>query len=197
MARNGGSVKETLHCYLRVSSRVQLDGVSIETQEEAGRDLADQNGFDVRVWREGAASASSEEINDRPVLMNLLGEVRNGTVKHIFVIDHSRLSRNTLHSQMCFKEFKKWGVTLHTKQGKTDAGNIEDEFMFNILGAVHSYENQQRGWKSRMGKVRRVKEGRWHGGPTPYGYASSEDKRLVINEDEAKWVRDDLVPSGG
>ena len=38
-----------------------------------------------------------------------------------------------------------------------------------------------------MGKLNRVKNGFWQGGPPPFGYQLL-DGRLVVQEEEAKWV---------
>ena len=44
------------------------------------------------IWDEGAKSGS-KNIEDRIVFNNLMYEVRNGNVKHIFFLDVSRASR--------------------------------------------------------------------------------------------------------
>ena len=48
---------ETLHIYTRVSSATQEeDGTSLETQKELGITCAEKNGFNYKIWNEGAQS---------------------------------------------------------------------------------------------------------------------------------------------
>ena len=71
---------ETLHCYCRVSSRIQSDeGTSIETQHEVGKLKATALGMKVKFWNEGAASSDHEEIEKRPVLSSLVTAIADGT----------------------------------------------------------------------------------------------------------------------
>jgi len=56
------------------------------------------------------------------------------------------------------------------------------------MDAVAELDNAQRAERSRLGKLARVKQGHWLGGPPPFGY-SIEKKQLVVNKDEAEWVK--------
>ena len=64
--------KETLHSYLRVSSYIQLEGASLDTQEELGAKKANELGFKHQVWNEGSASSNKDDYDNRPVLRILL-----------------------------------------------------------------------------------------------------------------------------
>ena len=78
--------KTTLHIYTRVSTVVQeTDGTSLDTQQELGIKKAKELGFKPKVWNEGAASSHHEDLVNRPVLSQLLGEIENGVIKHLFV----------------------------------------------------------------------------------------------------------------
>jgi hypothetical protein len=76
-----------------------------------------------------------------------------------------------------------------TSKGPIDLrGNPQDELLFGILSEISSYDNKLRAERSRMGKLNRVRQGGWLGGPPPFGYRL-EDKRLVENPDESQWVK--------
>lgn len=79
------------------------------------------------------------------------------------------------------------GVTLHTPSGKMDLKNPIDDLLIGILSEISSYDNKVRTERSRLGKLNRIKQGFWLGGPPPYGY-KVVDKKLVVNEEESKWV---------
>jgi DNA invertase Pin-like site-specific DNA recombinase len=182
-------LSEILHIYTRVSTVVQADeGMSLDIQRDLGIKRASELGFEHKLWNEGGKSSNHEEIDKRPVLSQLFNEIRQGVVKHLFVYDQSRLSRNDTVSSIFRIECAKQGVTLYNKEGKYNLSDHNDHFMKQILDAVGQFDNAQRAERTRLGKVARVRQGNWLGGPPPYGY-ELKNRKLVINEDEAKWVR--------
>ncbi len=183
------ALQETLHVYTRVSTQKQKDdGTSLETQEELGRKRAKDLGFHVRHWNEGDASSHHEEIAKRPVLARLFAEIEAGNVKHLWVYEQSRLSRNGQVANLLRYTCHKKGVTLYTKDGKYDLTNPTDRLLTGILDGVAEYDNAMRMERTRFGKLIKVKQGHWHGGPPPFGYAI-KDKKLVVRESEARWVK--------
>ena len=162
--------------------------MSLEFQKELGVKRAKELGFDHRLWNEGGKSSNHEEIDKRPMLSQLFNEIKRGSVKHLFVYDQSRLSRNDTVSSIFRIECAKQGVTLYNKEGKYNLSDHNDHFMKQILDAVGQFDNAQRAERTRMGKLARVKQGCWQGGPPPFGY-EIKDRRLAINDEEAKWVR--------
>lgn len=180
---------EVLHIYTRVSTVVQADeGMSLDFQAEIGVKRAKDLGFKHVLWNEGGKSSNHEEIDKRPVLSQVYNKILSGEIKHLFVYDQSRLSRNDGVSSAFRVACNRNGVTLYTKDGTYDLSNSTDQFMKKIMDAVAELDNAQRAERSRLGKLARVKQGHWLGGPPPFGY-SVEKKRLVVNSDEATWVK--------
>ena len=58
---------ETLHIYSRVSTKSQEDNTSLEQQRSKGKALAELLGMDHKIWDEGVASSSSDDIEEREV----------------------------------------------------------------------------------------------------------------------------------
>lgn len=180
---------ETLHIYTRVSTVVQADeGMSLDFQRELGIARAKQLGFEFRLWDEGGRSSNHEELDKRPVLSQLFNEIKSGAVKHLFVFDQSRLSRHDTVSSIFRIECAKRGVTIYNKEGKFNLSDPNDHLMKQILDAIGQFDNATRAERTRLGKIAKVRQGYWLGGPPPFGY-KIENHRLVVNEDEAKWVR--------
>ncbi len=181
--------ENTLHIYTRVSTAVQADeGMSLDFQAEIGVKRAKDLGFKHILWNEGGKSSNHEEIDKRPVLSQVYNKILSGEIKHLFVYDQSRLSRNDGVSSAFRVACNRNGVTLYTKDGTYDLSNSTDQFMKKIMDAVAELDNAQRAERSRLGKLARVKQGHWLGGPPPFGY-SVEKKHLVVNKDEAQWVK--------
>jgi DNA invertase Pin-like site-specific DNA recombinase len=181
--------ENTLHIYTRVSTAVQVDeGMSLDFQAEIGAKRAKDLGFKHVLWNEGGKSSNHEEISKRPVLSQVYNKILSGEIKHLFVFDQSRLSRSDEVSSAFRSACNRNGVTLYTKDGTYDLSNSTDQFMKKIMDAVAELDNAQRAERSRLGKLARVKQGHWLGGLPPFGY-SVEKKRLVVNKDEAEWVK--------
>ena len=154
-----------------------------------GMKRAKELGFTPKLWNEGAKSSHHEDIGARPVLSSLLTDIREGVVKHLWVIENSRLSRNDMVASTIRYEMNKQGVILYTKDGQYDLNNPTDAFTRQILDATSQLENALRADRSRLGKLQKARQGFWHGGVPPYGY-KLEKKKLVIDKLESKWVKE-------
>ena len=181
-------MKETLHIYTRVSTRVQESGTSLSTQEQLGKDKAKQLGMKAQIWNEGSASSNHEDLVNRPKLLELMNEVEKGNVSHLFVFNNDRLSRNDVTQQTIKLALQKNDVVLYTKDGQFDLTNPQDKLFKTVLDGIASYDNALRAERSRLGKLAKVKEGYWYGAPPPYGY-KTENKKLAIDKEESKWVK--------
>ena len=181
-------MSKTLHIYTRVSSEIQTEGSSLETQKKIGIKQSETLGLSYKVWNEGGESSKHENLHNREVLNNLLTQVDKGKVKHLFVYDLSRLSRNDTVSFMVKSKLVKNGVVLYTSNGKYDFNNHTDKLMYNILSTFNQYENQLRRDKSIRGKIEGMKKGHWKGGDINFGF-DLVDKKLVINKEESVHVK--------
>jgi DNA invertase Pin-like site-specific DNA recombinase len=180
---------QTLHIYTRVSTMSQADkGTSLESQLELGKKKAKDLKFSSEHWNEGGKSSHHDDIQGRPKLYELFQAIKAGEVKHLWVYDQSRLSRNDQVASILRYEFNKQGVTLYTKDGQFDLSSPSDKLLKQMLDAVAEFENSVRAERSRIGKLMKVKAGCWHGGVPPFGYEISNSK-LTENKAESKWVK--------
>ena len=183
----------TLHILTRVSTRPQTKKYGLKIQKEQGLKYGKDNGFDCEVYEEKGISGTLP-VEQRPKLSILLKGVVKGEVKHIWVKDLSRLSRDNLVSFYLQNQFKKYGCSLHTNSGEFDFGTPMESMYFGLQSLFNSTENEVRKEKSMEGKVKHFKNGGWRGGTFPMGYMSVKNKQsgmkmLVPNPDESKWIR--------
>jgi DNA invertase Pin-like site-specific DNA recombinase len=178
-----------LHIYTRVSSTAQQEeGTSLENQKQLGIKKASELGFDYRLWNEGGQSSFFDDLNNRPVLVSLLALIESGAVKHLFVYNADRLSRNQQTWAVIRYKLLAHGVTLHTVSGQMQLKNPVDDLMLGILSEISQYDNRIRSERSRMGKFQKIQQGNWKGGPPPFGYRL-ENKQLMIDDFESEWIQ--------
>ena len=122
--------------------------------------------------------------------MLLLGEVDEGNFKHVYFWNIDRLSRNRPYSAIIQDKFEKNGVTLHTKSGSRDLTDSHDKLLLDLLRAVATFDNELRTERFRLGKLAKIRQGFWIGGSPPYGYDLGTNKKLVVNKEESKWVKE-------
>lgn len=182
-------MSEILHIYTRVSSAAQEDdGTSLDTQKELGIRRAKELGMTPKIWDEGGQSSRHDDLDNRPELKKILAGIDSGEVKHLWVYNPDRLSRNETTWGMIRIKLSKQNVTLHTAAGIFNQSSAADKLMLGIFSGISAYENSVRAERSRLGKISRLRQGFWMGGPPPYGY-KIEGKKLVAHADERKWIK--------
>ena len=182
--------KEKLHIYLRVSTDPQAEeGFGLENQRDLSKAVCSSKGWTPIFYDEGAESSSNEDINSRPELVRLLGEVDRGVVKHLWVYEIDRLSRNDTTKFLIRKKLKDQGVTVWVGAGSVfDLTDHRDRLLYGIMSEIAEFDQAQRTERLRRGRLSKVKIGGWKGGPPPYGY-KIVDGFLVEDTQKSKWVR--------
>lgn len=182
-------MSDILHIYTRVSSLAQEEqGTSLDNQKNEGIKRAKDLGCEYKIWNEGGKSSASDSIEDRPVLVDLMREIDAGRVKSIFVYNTDRLSRNINVWSVIRLRLKSKGVSLYTSSGLFQIDNLQDSFLLGVMQELSAYDNALRAKRTIAGKISKIKQGGWLGGPPPYGYRI-EDKKIVPDAYESVWVR--------
>ena len=176
-----------LHILTRVSSTIQKeDGYGLDAQLSEGKFVAEMLGFGVKHWDEGAVSSSTNNLTSRPVMTQLLLEVQDHQIEHLYVYGYDRLWRN----DEVFSNYKiylfKAGIKIYTGRNPhpADLSDPKDKLMLNMMSSFAIFDNELRTERFRLGKLKSVSVGGWKGGPPPYGY-ELVDKKLVVSEKEA------------
>ena len=181
---------EDLHIYIRVSTEVQqTDGFGLENQKEVGLRVCEKLGMNPIIHNEGSKSSSSENIDERPKLNDLMFKINNGGVKHLWVFNNDRLSRNENVWNTIRLTLRKNECKLYVGEGtEYQLENMMDDFIFGIMSEVTKYDNRLRTERLQRGKLSKVKRGGWKGGPPPFGYEIANGE-LKPNTYEKRWVR--------
>jgi site-specific DNA recombinase len=188
------ALKQTIHLYLRVSTSIQeTKGTSLKSQKDAGIALAKRLDMDFQIHNEGGKSSAKDDLNNRPVMLELLRLMDAGVVKNIYVWNTDRLSRNQITWYSIRQKMVKNNVVLYTSQGRYDITDGLENLLLGILSEVSTYDNLIRSERSRLGKIEKVQKNYWRGGDCPFGYKLENidgvGNKLVICDYESKWVR--------
>ncbi|MBT7241904.1 MAG: recombinase family protein, partial [Flavobacteriaceae bacterium] len=101
-----------LGIYTRLSKEDE-ESNSISNQSREGFSFATKNNFDYKVYDEGEGISGTLDIENRPVLTNLITDVNNGTVKQIWMRNQNRLDRNSLTFFIFIDAVKKNNVDVY------------------------------------------------------------------------------------
>jgi site-specific DNA recombinase len=183
----GYRMKDTLHIYTRVSTSNQIGNTSTDEQKDNGIELSKRLKMDYEIHDEGHGSGFSEFSEFRPIFSQVLEKIKKGNIKHLFVKDLSRLTRNEMDSYKISQILLENDVTLYTTDGKFDLESDDRRMMYKILTMFNEYQVRVSRMKSIEGKVRRVREGKYML-TIPFGYIR-EDGYLKEHPQNGEWVK--------
>ncbi len=173
--------------YARVSTAEQAEGHSIDAQLERLRGYAREHGF--LVAGEYVDPGFQGDTDDRPAIKRLLWDTRERKFDFVLVYRFDRLFREVRLFLNTEHEFRLHGVKLISITEAIDDTH-EGRLQLLIKGSFAEYEKAVIRERANLGRLRAAQEGKWMGGPAPYGYSlDPQTSRLVIHREEAKWVR--------
>ena len=154
--------------YCRVSSKEQVEGTSLESQELACKEYASRNGIEVlKVFVERGESA---KFADRTQLLELLAfcQERKNAVRVLLVWKVDRLARNVGDHFNVKAGLMKQGIQVVSVTEPID-GNPEGKLLETILAGFAQFDNDLRAARTLQGMKRKMQEGLFPWKP-PFGY---------------------------
>jgi DNA invertase Pin-like site-specific DNA recombinase len=181
--------KEKALGYIRVSTIDQAEyGWGLKVQKEQIQDYCLKNKLELeRIYEDDGYSGSDA---NRPDLQELLKRVKEGGIKKVIVPHSSRVARDSLLSEIIYRDLRKNGIELlSTTQPEyyEQEGDFQKKLIRTVLDAFDEYEKSLIAYRLKNGKRKKAQNGGFHGG-TIYGY-KSKNKKLVIDKQEAEMVK--------
>lgn len=174
--------------YCRVSTEDQADARTIENQVDFAHRFCQLHGLDIHDFYLDDGVSGSVPVEQRPSGSRLLADAQKGIFCAVYVYRLDRLARTTLDILKTHQRLSESEVALKSMTENFDTSTPSGKFFMTTLGGIAEIERETIAERMRVGRDRALREGRWPGGPPPYGY-SLENKRLVINKKEADMVR--------
>ena len=160
--------------YCRVSSKEQIEGTSLESQEAACREYAKAK--NIKVLRAFVEQGESAKFADRTQLVDLIDFCRTSKegVQVLIVWKVDRFARNVGDHFSVKATLAKHGVAIVSVTEPIDA-NPEGKLMETILAGFAQFDNDIRATRTVQGMRKRIKDGILPWGP-PMGYVSSQER---------------------
>lgn len=181
---------ENAYIYTRVSTLIQVDGFSLDAQEEEIRTFAQQRGINI-IAKYSDEGKSGKNAEHRPAFNQMMADIRSkkDNVRYVLVFKLSRFARNTSDTAKYLQELASYGVGLLGVKDGIDTSTVTGKMIANIMGAVAEVELENIHEQTLAGRQQKARSGLWNGAQAPFGY-SIENKMLVVEPTEAEIVRE-------
>ena len=176
--------------YCRISEDREGLEVGVQRQEDDCRELAERLGYTVPddlVFIENDVSASTRSNKPRPLYDQAIAAARRGEVQAILAYSNSRLTRRPMEVEDLIRLYEQTGVRVRTVvSGDDDLSTADGRMVARIKGNVDAAEAERTSERVKRARAQAVAEGRWRGGPRPYGF---EYDGVTIRPEEAEIIR--------
>lgn len=168
--------------YTRISADRAGAGLGVERQEADCRDLATRLGWTVvAVHTDNDLSAYSGA--PRPGYRALLADLETGRVGAVIAWHVDRLHRRVAELEEFVAICESRGVAVQTcRAGSLDLTTASGRMVARMLGAASQHEVDHARERMKRAKAQAAAEGRYRGGPRPFGY---ETDGVTVRQPEA------------
>ncbi|MSS13798.1 recombinase family protein [Porcincola intestinalis] len=183
--------KVKCYLYMRVSTSMQVEGYSLEAQKERLTKYADFQHMEI-VREYCDAGRSGKNISGRPEFTQMLQDVADDrdSVDYILVFKLSRFGRNAADVLNSLQYIQDYGVNLICVEDGIDSSKDSGKLTITVLSAVAEIERENILVQTMEGRKQKAREGRWNGGPAPFGYRlDKENDTIVVEEKDAEAVK--------
>ncbi len=177
------------YIYTRVSTAAQIEGYSLDAQEESLKAYAEYRELEI-VGNYCDAGKSGKNIKGRPAFRQMMTDIKSqkDDIAFVLVFKLSRFGRNAADILKSLQLLEDFGIDLVSVEEAIDSSTQGGRLTLAILSAVAEMERENITVQFMAGKMQKVLEGGWTGGAIPYGY-KNVDHELVLVPSEAKVIR--------
>lgn len=171
--KSKGETPKTAVIYVRVSSKEQTEGYSLDSQEKVCREYATRNQLQVlKIFKEQGESAKTA---DRTELKNLIRycEKNRGKVGFMVVYKLDRFARNQEDHFAIKIILKKYGVTV-VSATEPITGDPAGQMLEGVLAALAQFDNAVRAQRTSEGMRAALRSGHWPF-KANFGYLNTKD----------------------
>lgn len=184
--------------YIRVSTEEQAqEGYSLEAQVNTLRRYAEEQKWTLVEPVYVDEGKTARKLEKRDGLRRLLEDLLAGEIVLFWKLD--RLNRNLRNSEWFFDEVERRRAAYYSiSEPMLSTAGPGGRFVRQIMGAVAELYSGILAENVRHGMAQMARQGKWTGGPLPYGY-DYQNEVLVPNKnaDTARWIFERYVSGYG
>ncbi len=196
MSDLANKIPKLVATYYRVSTAMQEENQTIQTQISAVKEFADKN--NLKIVQEYKDDGWSGDSLIRPALDQLRVDVKKKMWDAVLIYDPDRLARRYSYQELVMDELRDAMVEIIFVTTPAPK-NSEDKILHGVKGLFAEYERAKITERFRLGKLRKVKEGHLLVSEALYGYRYipkvEEGGKIIkhgyyeINDSEARVVK--------
>lgn len=181
--------KVRCYTYTRVSTAMQVDGYSLNSQREKLHKYAEYQNMQI-VEEFTDEGKSGKNVVGRLVFQEMMNKIesRVDNVSFVLVFKLSRFWRNAADVLNSLQLMQDNGVNLICVKDNIDSSKNSRKLMISVLSVVAEIERENILVQTMEGQKQKARQGEWNGGFAPFGYQLI-DKKLIVDEKEAEIVR--------
>ena len=160
------------YVYTRVSTSMQIDGYSLDAQEERIKQYAKAYGIEIiETYKDAGKSGTS--ISGRNEFIAMLNDIEaeKDKVDYVMVFKLSRFGRNAADVLQSLQVMENHNVNLICVDDSLDSSKDSGKLVITILSAVAEMERENILSQTMEGRKQKAREGKWNGGFAPIGYS--------------------------
>ena len=172
--------------YCRYSSSNQREE-SIEAQIRAIEQYCKTKGIElIRFYKDEAISGTS--IKDRESFLEMISDSKTGEFELVIVHKYDRFARNRYDHAIFERKLNGNNVLLISVLEELN-DSPESIILKSVLTGMNEYYSLNLSREVKKGKKENALKGVHNGGLPPLGYDLDENKKYIVNQEEAKIVR--------
>ncbi|HEY8742167.1 MAG TPA: recombinase family protein, partial [Chloroflexota bacterium] len=168
--------------YARVSSEDQAERGTIQAQRDFLRNFAQLYGLDVAGEYVDDGVSGTITLEGRTDGRRLLDDAGRGAFTTVLVYRLDRLGRSLTALLDAHTVLEQRGVTIRSATEPFDTSTPIGRFLFQLLGSLAELERSTITERMTMGRDRVARDGKWTGGPIPFGYDLDAQGHLTPSE---------------
>lgn len=174
--------------YCRISTTIQLDNTSLKDQEDKIRAYANLHNIEIsEIFIDKALSGKAD---DRPEYDKMIDYVKENDIDFIIVYKNDRIHRSLYNLLTMINDLQKYNVSLVSVTENFDTSTPQGMLLLQMLASFAEFERAIITERSLNGRIAKLNEKKWVGGRTCIGYKIDKDGHFVVDEEEAKIVKD-------
>ncbi len=165
--------------YARVSTEDQAERQTVQGQLDFLRRFCTLYGLVIADEYVDDGWSGAVPLSARPAGRQLLEDAEAGKFPEVLVYRLDRLGRSLSTLIEAHDALARLGVTVRSTTEPFDTSTPIGKFVFQLLASIAELERATIAERMALGRNRKIAEGRWTGGPIPFGYTLDEERRLI------------------